>query len=95
MLLLSEENKALYSHCKDKYKINGKIIIGTHLLKQNDIIDFNGSSIQILDFTPVISNGIALEEKYRELIEQDPEIKSILDLIEKEILIIESRPNDD
>lgn len=81
-VLVTGENSELF------YKINGKKISGSKLLRVGDLITIGETQLLLEsakeDWNPITVN---FEEKIASAINETPEMKEIFDLLEKEVII--------
>lgn len=71
------------------YHSNNKKIAGTKKHKTGDLIEFGSNMLEILEFKEEIQLvHLSLEERYQRAI-QDPKVKEMLEVLEKEIIELE------
>lgn len=92
-LFLDNENLLVKTLSNEMIHINGKRLKGTKLLKKGDLLKFNKNTFLITDFSPLTDESDDLEKLYKNAIQECPELKEIISLLERELLYLESKQN--
>lgn len=87
--LMNQEEGILVEGVKSyPYLVNGKKIIGTKVIKINDIIEFEECSLKVLISNPSLSPAsLNLESLYNEFYENHEELTEVLTALEQELVM--------